>query len=221
MGPCQRKDPRVTLEVYVLYLSTLAVYFIAPPDSTELVVISNSLRHGYKRTLNTIAGDLTANALQMSAAAFGLGAIIYTSADALIWIKWFGVIYLAWMGLNLIFKKSERLIMGKAVSESRFSLFKQGFITSSVNPYAIIFFAALFPQFINPNEPVLPQLLILGSTVLICDFLSLSFYGITATKAAQKLKTLNLTVLNRISGSFMFVAAFLLASKDLEVEPAK
>ena len=221
MGSCKRKDPRVTLEVYVLYLSTLAVYFIAPPDSTELVVISNSLRHGYKRTLNTIAGDLTANALQMSAAAFGLGAIIYTSADALIWIKWFGVIYLAWMGLNLIFKKSERLIMGKAVSESRFSLFKQGFITSSVNPYAIIFFAALFPQFINPTEPVLPQLMILGVTVLFFDFISLSFYGLAATKAVQKLKTINLTFLNRVSGSFMLVAACLLASKDLEVEPAK
>ena len=221
MGSCERKNPRVTVEVYILYLSTLAVYFIAPPDSTELIVISNSLRHGYKRTLNTIAGDLTANTLQMSAAAFGVGAIIYTSADALMWIKWFGVIYLAWIGLNLIFKKSERLTIGKATSESRFSLFKQGFITSSVNPYAIIFFAALFPQFINPNEPVLPQLLILGSTVLFCDFLSLSFYGLAATKAAQKLKTLNLTILNRISGSFMLIAAFLLAFKDLEVEVSK
>ena len=211
----------MTFEVYLLYLSTLAVYFTAPPDTTELIVISNSLRHGYKRTLNTIAGDLTANTLQMTAAAFGLGAIVYTSANALIWIKWFGVIYLAWMGLRLIFKKSERLDIGKASSESRFKLFQQGFITSSVNPYAIIFFAALFPQFINPAEPILPQLLILGVTVLFFDFVSLSFYGLAATKAAKKLKTINLTLLNRVSGSFMLVAAFLLASKDLEVEPAK
>jgi len=209
----------VSFEIYLLYLSTLAVYFIAPPDSTELIVVSNSLRHGYKRTLNTIAGDLTANTLQMSAAAFGLGAIIYTSADALIWIKWFGVIYLAWMGLRLIFKKSSRLKIGKASRESRFNLFRQGFITSSVNPYAIVFFAALFPQFINPAEPLLPQLLILGLTVLFFDFVSLSFYGLAATKAAQKLKTINMALVNRVSGSFMLIAALLLASKDLEVRP--
>jgi len=211
----------VTLEVYLLYLSTLAVYFTAPPDSTELIVVSNSLRHGYKKTLNTIAGDLTANTLQMSAAAFGLGAIIYTSANALIWIKWFGVIYLAWIGLNLICKKGERIDIEKTSAESQFSLFKQGFITSSVNPYAIIFFAALFPQFINPAEPILPQLLILGFTVLFFDFLSLTFYGLAAAKAAKKLKTINMTFLNRISGSFMLLAAGLLAFKDLEVEPVK
>lgn len=211
----------MTVETYILYLSTLAIYFTAPPDSTELIVISNSLRHGYKKTLNTIAGDLTANIIQMSAAAFGLGAIIYTSASALIWIKWFGVIYLAWMGLQLIFKKSKPLVIGSGSSENQFKLFKQGFITSSVNPYAIIFFAALFPQFIDPTQAILPQLIILGVTVLFFDFLSLSFYGLLAEKMAKKLKTINMPLINTVSGTFMIIAAGLLASKDLQVETLK
>ncbi|MEM7216520.1 MAG: LysE family translocator [Pseudomonadota bacterium] len=211
----------MSLEVYLLYLATLAVYFTAPPDTTELLVVSNSLRLGYKRTLSTIAGDLTANTIQMTAAAFGLGAIIYTSAYALIWIKWFGVAYLLWMGLRLVFKKTGTITISSKSSESGMELFRQGFVTSTVNPYAIIFFAALFPQFINPEAAILPQLLILGVTVLFFDFLSLSFYGLAATQAATRLKQINMNVINRISGSFMIAAACLLATKDLEVEPVK
>jgi len=211
----------MSIETYLLYLSTLAIYFTAPPDSTELIVVSNSIRHGYRKTLHTIAGDLTANTIQMSVAAFGLGAIIYTSANALFWVKWFGVMYLAWMGLKLIFKKNNPLIIGSSSNENKLKLFKQGFITSSVNPYAIIFFAALFPQFIDPAHAILPQLLILGFTVLFFDFISLSFYGLLAEKMAKKLKAINMPLINRISGTFMIIAAGLLASKDLEVEPAK
>jgi len=204
----------MSIEVYILYLTTLMIYFTAPPDSTELIVISNSLRHGYRKTLNTIAGDLTANTIQMSVAAFGLGAVIHTSATALIWIKWFGVVYLAWIGLQLIFKKSKPALIGRGSAESKFKLFQQGFITSSVNPYAIIFFAALFPQFINPAHPILPQLVILGVTVLVFDFVSLSFYGLLAEKLSKKLKTINMNFVNKLSGSFMIIAAALLASKD-------
>jgi len=211
----------MSIEVYILYLTTLMIYFTAPPDSTELIVISNSLRHGYRKTLNTIAGDLTANTIQMSVAAFGLGAVIHTSATALIWIKWFGVVYLAWIGLQLIFKKSKPVLIGRGSAESKFKLFQQGFITSSVNPYAIIFFAALFPQFINPAHPILPQLVILGVTVLVFDFVSLSFYGLLAEKLSKKLKTINMNFVNKLSGSFMIIAAALLASKDLEVEAEK
>jgi len=211
----------MSIEVYILYLTTLMIYFTAPPDSTELIVISNSLRHGYRKTLNTIAGDLTANTIQMSVAAFGLGAVIHTSATALIWIKWFGVVYLAWIGLQLIFKKSKPALIGRGSAESKFKLFQQGFITSSVNPYAIIFFAALFPQFINPAHPILPQLVILGVTVLVFDFVSLSFYGLLAEKLSKKLKTINMNFVNKLSGSFMIIAAALLASKDLEVEAEK
>ena len=53
----------------------------------------------------TIAGDLSANCVQMVAAAFGLSAIIAISATAFVWIKWLGVAYLAWIGFQLIVSK--------------------------------------------------------------------------------------------------------------------
>jgi homoserine/homoserine lactone efflux protein len=78
------------LETYLIYLAAVGAFFATPPDTSQLLIISNSIRHGLRRSVCTIAGDLTANCLQMTAAAFGLAAIIATSATAFVWIKWIG-----------------------------------------------------------------------------------------------------------------------------------
>jgi len=70
------------LDTYLLYLAAVAVFFASPPDTSQLLTLSNSVRYGLRRAHFTIAGDLTANGLQMTAAAFGLAAVIATSATA-------------------------------------------------------------------------------------------------------------------------------------------
>ncbi|MEM9278575.1 MAG: LysE family transporter, partial [Pseudomonadota bacterium] len=96
----------MTFEIYLLYLAALAAFFATPPDVSQFLIMSNSMRHGLRKSTATIFGDLTANSLQMTAAAFGLAAIIATSADAIFWIKWAGVAYLVWLALGLLFRKS-------------------------------------------------------------------------------------------------------------------
>lgn len=199
------------LDTYLIYLAAVAVFFATPPDSSQLLIISNSIRHGLGRSLLTVAGDLSANMLQMTAAAFGLAAIIASSASAFLWIKWLGVAYLAWIGLQLILR-AERL-PDPASAGTR--LFRQGFITSMANPFAVVFFGALFPQFIDPARPVLPQLLILGLTYLVVDGAILILWGWTGSRAVTLLKRLSLGMINRICGALMIGAAALLASRDL------
>ena len=212
----------MSIETYLIYLAALAAFFLTPPDTSQLLIISNSLRHGLKASTATIAGDLSANVLQMTAAAFGLAAIITASASALVWIKWLGVAYLAWIGLKLIFSKpevkQENLQEKAAPKRQTATLFRQGFFTSSANPYAVVFFGALFPQFIDPALPVLPQLLILGTTYLIVDGCILVLWGWTAVRTVGRIQQLTGTWINRISGMLMVAAACLLASKDLGVE---
>jgi len=70
----------MTWEIYTLYLALIAAFFATPPDTSQLLIMTNSIQHGMKRSVLTIFGDLSANALQMTAAAFGLAAIIATSA---------------------------------------------------------------------------------------------------------------------------------------------
>lgn len=203
----------MTLETYLLYLGVLAAFFATPPDTSQLLIISNSLRHGLRRSLATLAGDLSANAVQMTLAAFGLTAVIAANADALWVVKWAGVAYLAWIGLKLILTRKETE-PPEAAAGGR--LFRQGFVTSSANPYAVIFFGALFPQFIDPALPVWPQLLILGLTYLAVDGLILLLWGWAATHTLGRVRHLTGVWVSRISGGLMIGAALLLGLKDIE-----
>ena len=206
-------------EIYLLYLAAVGVFFATPPDTSQLLIISNSIRHGLRRSVFTIAGDLTANTLQMIAAAFGLAAIIAMSADAFQWIKWIGVAYLAWIGLGLLLeKKSPRDDVAANASGSAFRLFSQGFITSMANPFAVVFFAALFPQFIDPATPMLPQLLILGGTYLLVDGVLLAAGGWLGIRAADRIRRFSYGMINKVCGALMIGAAGLLAMKDFEPE---
>ena len=117
------------METYLIYLAAVAVFFATPPDTSQLLIISNSVRHGLRRSAYTIAGDLTANSLQMTGAAFGLAAIIATSASAFIWIKWLGVAYLVWIGVQLIFSRDQPDDVTASKSGQSFRLFRQGFVT--------------------------------------------------------------------------------------------
>ena len=204
------------LETYLIYLAAVAVFFATPPDTSQLLIISNSIRYGLRRSAYTMAGDLSANVLQMTGAAFGLAAIIATSATAFTWIKWLGVAYLVWIGLQLILAKDQPGDVSAAMSGQKARLFRQGFVTSMANPFAVVFFGALFPQFIDPSLPVLPQLLILGTTYLVVDGAILLLYGWLGIRAASVLKEHSFGLINKICGSLMIAAAALLGMKDFE-----
>ncbi len=206
----------MAIETYLIYLAAVAVFFATPPDTSQLLIISNSIRHGLRRSVFTIAGDLTANCLQMTGAAFGLAAIIATSASAFVWIKWLGVAYLVWIGLQLILSKKQAREADASGSGQPARLFRQGFVTSMANPFAVVFFGALFPQFIDPTAAVMPQLLILGVTYIVVDGAILLMWGWIGIRAATALKRFSFGLVNKVCGSLMIAAAALLASKDFQ-----
>ncbi|WP_299733609.1 LysE family translocator [uncultured Tateyamaria sp.] len=206
----------MSAETYFLYLAAVAVFFATPPDTSQLLIVSNAMKHGLRRSLWVIAGDLSANVLQMTAAAFGLAAIIATSAQAFGWIKWLGVAYLVWIGLRLMLAREGEGATPPAARAT--GLFRIGFLTSMTNPFAVVFFAALFPQFIDPTVAILPQLLILGATYLVVDGLTLVAWGWASARVAQRLARLSMAGINRLSGGLMIGAAVLLGFKDIAPE---
>lgn len=219
------------LEVYLAYLATVAVFFASPPGPSQLLMITNSLRHGVKPSMNTVAGDLTANMLQMIAAGFGLATLIATVPASLTVIKWLGVAYLAWIGIRLFRSSSSSLTTpsrptgrGKDLLRSglmRPDLYRQGFITSATNPTAIFFFAALFPQFIDPAKAIWPQLVILGLTYIAIDGLLLTVWGATAQGLLRRFGGRSPQWVNRLSGSLIVAAAMLLAFKDVSLPSSR
>ncbi len=205
------------IEIYLAYLATVGIFFATPPGPSQLLMIANSMTHGLRPSLSTAAGDLSANALQMTAAAFGLAAVLATSAEALQIVKWAGVGYLVYVGFRTFRSPPPALTRGAPANGAR--LFRQGFFTSAANPKAVFFFAALFPQFIDANLPIWPQLLILGATYIAVDGIILVIYGSASERVAGRLGGTLMRSTNRVSGCLMIAAATLLAFKDVEAAP--
>ncbi|WP_244287643.1 LysE family translocator [Vreelandella nigrificans] len=202
-------------EIWLLYASTVFI-LMSTPGPSQLLMLSNSISNGFHRSLFTAAGDLSANFLQMIVASIGLVSIIQQSGNFFTVVKWAGVAYLSYLGLRLIFsKKASNANLASQVRSSR-SLYWQGFVTSAANPKAVIFFAALFPQFINPSEPLLHQFAILSATYLIMDAVFLFSYGKSAEWVSTKLKSSARQHLGKVSGSFLIGAAVLLGLKNVD-----
>ncbi len=214
------------LDLYLAYLATVAVFFASPPGPSQLLMITNSLRYGVRPSMSTVAGDLSANMLQMIAAGFGLATLIAAVPASLTVIKWLGVAYLAWIGIRLFRSSSSALTLpsnaaGRANDLIRPGLFRQGFITSATNPTAIFFFAALFPQFIDPAAAIWPQLVILGLTYIVIDGVLLTVWGATAQGLLRRFRNRSPQWLNRLSGSLIVAAAVLLALKDVSLPSSR
>jgi len=204
------------IETWTLYVLTVLA-LMSTPGPSQLLMLTNSGVYGFRRSLSTAAGDLSANALQMLAAGLGLAAIIAASAMALTVIKWAGVAYLIWLGVRMIrrAKPDETATQGQKKRTSLKTLWLQGFLTSAANPKAVVFFAALFPQFITADLPFWPQFLILSATYIIMDGLFLSAYGLGSTWVVKKFRGNARVWVERVGGGFMIGAAVLLGLKSI------
>ncbi len=204
------------LETWIVYVAAVLV-LMSTPGPSQLLMLSNSVANGFRRSLATACGDLTANLGQMLAAGLGLAALLLAFDNALTIIKWAGVAYLIWLGVRML-RRSGRTVSTAGVGTSRVTLkalWLQGFLTSTANPKAVVFFAALFPQFIAAQGSFWLQFWLLAATYLVIDGMFLSAYGITAGWLANRLNGPAKAWLDRIGGSFLILAAVLLGLKSL------
>lgn len=204
------------IETWTLYVLTVLA-LMSTPGPSQLLMLSNSGVHGFKRSIATAAGDLCANALQMLAAGLGLAAVIAASATALTGIKWAGVAYLIWLGVRMIrrAKPEDPDNLGQPKRASLKTLWLQGFLTSAANPKAVVFFAALFPQFIAGDAGFWPQFLILSATYIVMDGMFLCAYGLGSNWIVRRFKGSARVWIERMGGGFMIGAAVLLGLKSI------
>jgi len=206
----------MTLDTWWAYVG-LVLVFMATPGPSHILMMSVGLRNGFQRSLATAAGDLSANAIQMLLAGLGLATALVASRHGFVIVKWAGVAYLAWMGLRQIgnsFRATPAAREDDAIRTSARRLWLTGFLTSAANPKAVVFFAALFPQFIDPSDPLAPQLLVLGGTYLLIDGCFLTVYGWSAGSLARRSSRLRGALVERLSGLGLLGSAGLLALKS-------
>jgi threonine/homoserine/homoserine lactone efflux protein len=210
----------MTLSLWIAYLTTLVIY-MSTPGPSHLLMLSNSLVNGFRRAISTAAGDLSANVCQILIASLGLAGIITASPDFFTVVKWGGVAFLVSVGIAQMRRRYDAALAERHLPKSRKALYWQGFMTSAANPKAIVFFAALLPQFVNPGKPTGGQFFVLGLTFIVVDGAFLCVYGVFAEWITGKFRRHVGRHMSQVSGSLLIVAAILLGLRDVAPEQVR
>ncbi|HYM29941.1 MAG TPA: LysE family translocator [Candidatus Cybelea sp.] len=186
------------------------------PGPAVLLVISQALLRGWRRSVWSTLGILAANCAYFVVSATGLGAIILASHDLFFAVKWLGAAYLIWLGLGAIFRRrsvvAEIPSAGPAAPDAR-RLFANGFMLQAANPKALLFFTALLPQFIDPAAGVPFQVAILATTSVSVEFAVLLGYGLLSGQAAGLARLPRFAAIaDRVAGSLLVAAGVRLAA---------
>jgi threonine/homoserine/homoserine lactone efflux protein len=184
------------------------------PGPAVLFVLSQALKRGSGKSIWASGGILTANAVYFVLSATSLGAVIVASYRIFFAIKWAGAAYLIYLGMRSILSKSSRLALpeGSAAPLGGARILRDGFVLQGANPKALLFFTAILPQFIDPQHSVPFQVLVLGLSSVLVEFVILFAYGQLAgrlTSAARSPRFESWT--NRIAGTLLIAAGVGLA----------
>ncbi len=200
-----------------LGLFLVTFFFIsATPGPNMLLAMSLGLRFGVRRAAWGGLGMVAALMVMAGLSVLGLGALLAASEPAFLTVKWAGVAYLAWLGWNTWRAPVEPVRPGEAPAAgeaaSPAGLFLRGVLVAFSNPKALVFMAALFPQFIEPERPLLPQFTALLAVMAVVEFGWILAYAASGhTIAARLSSTSAVRSLNRVSGGLMIGAGGLLA----------
>lgn len=197
----------MSFEQWLAFAAASAVLLVIP-GPTVLLVISYALTQGRRAARATVAGVALGDFTAMTASMLGLGLLLAASAELFTVLKWIGAAYLVYLGL-----KMWRAPVGEPgqaeVSEVRpRRIFLHTYVVTALNPKGLVFFVAFLPQFLNPAEPLVPQLVIFEITFLVLATLNAALYALLAAGARRTIrKPAVQRWVNRSGGTLLIGAA--------------
>jgi len=194
---------------YILFLQIIIFLFITP-GTPRIVIISYSMNYGIQKCIWTALGDVSANIIQATLVIFVLGSFFVDNPNFLNIFKWIGIAYLFYLAYDVYKTQPKDLTTKNIVTKSFFSFFRDGFLVAGTSPKAWAFFPLVFPQFIDFSSNYIIQFLILITTYVVLDFLSLIAYAVAANKLIVWIKA-NPKVINSISACVLIVIALIIA----------
>jgi homoserine/homoserine lactone efflux protein len=181
---------------------------VATPGPSTLFIVNNAVAHGWHRAVGALSGDLVAIALLATLSVFGLGALLEAYPAALLALRLAGAAYIIWLGISFLRPARIRpyTVAARPVGAQGIKmLWLQSFGVGISNPKAVLFFAALFPQFI-PAEPGPGVLVLLVATFVIVKLIILGGYALGARHVARLLHKTEHARLGRVLTGLIFLA---------------
>ena len=195
---------------YPEYLIAAMIIILAPGPSV-LFVLARAIAWGRKTSVLTVLGNVSGSFVLSTLVALGLGPVLQRFEIAYIAVQWGGGLYLIYLGIDAIRQRavhaSDMTNQGP-IGPTPLQSIRDGFWVGVLNPKAIVFFAAVLPQFVDINGgKVTTQLLFLGLTFCVLAFISDSTWGLLAGTARAWLAKSNsrLELLRTIGGVVMII----------------
>lgn len=189
----------------LLAFAAIATLAIASPGPAVLLSLRNGATLGPRSVTWSALGNICGVCCLSIAAICGLGVVLESSAMLFGVVKLAGALYLFYVGIRHL-RSTKPMAPVQTDSEvntaaTPFQLYREGFLIAITNPKAVLFFTALFPQFIDAQASVLPQFLVLTGIFMTISYASHLGYGLVASRARGVLvRPFFATWLNRIVG---------------------
>jgi len=178
------------------------------PGPTILIVIGYSITHGKRAHLPLLAAVTLADIVVVGGSLLGLGALLSTSAFWFTVVKWIGGLYLLYLGISLLRSGASSVKISETKTpDSRWKLFVNTFIVTTLNPKTIVFILAFMPQFINPVTNTSSQLWVLAITFIVLATAIVAVYAVFASSASSFLSSARTQRhFNNAGGSMLLIA---------------
>jgi threonine/homoserine/homoserine lactone efflux protein len=205
-----------------LWLFVVMTFFVsATPGPNMLLIMSIAARSGLRVAVAGMAGCMTALMIMMSISAAGLGALLQAFPTVFDALRLLGAAYLAYLGVQVwrspVNEPSTATPEAAPVSTANMgAVYRQGFLVAASNPKAILFAAAFFPQFINPQAAKLPQFAILLTTFAVIEISWYFIYAASGKRLSAYLQRASvMRAFNRATGGvFVGFAALMAFAKE-------
>ena len=198
------------LDLYLAFIAACVV-LIAIPGPNVALIVANSVAHGARYGLMTVAGTASAMVLQLALVVLGASALLGMLANLFDWLRWLGVAYLVWLGVRTWRAAATDLAGTQAEPRSVASIFSRGFAVSLTNPKTLLFYAAFLPQFVGMGDgEATYQLLLLAGTFLVVAVLLDGAWALLAGRLRSLLQA-RARLRNRITGGLLIGAGVGLA----------
>jgi len=170
--------------------------------------LNNGFARGYFMTLGLILGITT----QLVLVGAGLGALIAASSFGFALVKWLGVAYLIYLGVQQWRAPARPLVQETGAPQSRGKLVLRGWGINATNPKGTVFLLAVVPQFLALQEPLTPQYAVIGATLCFTDLVVMAGYTLLAARVLTALRSpRQLRIVNRTFGAMFILAGSVLA----------
>jgi threonine/homoserine/homoserine lactone efflux protein len=172
----------------ILTFTAVAGLAILSPGPAILLALRNGVAYGIRSVIWSSLGNVSGIFCLSAAAMLGLGVLLKSSAILFAIVKLLGALYLFYVGIRHLLGRASVMNQNESSSEvvdipNPQRLYREGFLLATTNPKPILFFTALFPQFINTQQSLLPQFFALTGIFMGLSFATLIGYALIGARA--------------------------------------